>query len=439
MRAAHQFVEALREGLHLDKVEHLYADVYGSLALTGTGHGTDRAILCGFENNLPETVCPDNASSRVERILKEQYLNLGGSRKLAFDFKKHFRFHKNKQLPHHANGMHFTAYDKNEQVCLEKIFYSIGGGFIADAEHMDKPFESTTEAPYPFHDAATLFKLCREHNLTISELMLENEKAWHSEGEIRAGVLNIAKIMMDSIHKGCHNEGILPGGLEVKRRAPDLYKKLYERNHEHPNTHVGVLNWVNLYAMAVNEENAAGGRIVTAPTNGAAGIIPAILSYYTHFCKGATEQGTIDFLLTAAAIAALYKKGASISAAEVGCQGEVGVACSMAAGALTAVLGGSLMQIENAAEMAMEHNLGLTCDPIGGLVQIPCIERNTMGSVKALNCAHFALMEEGGHARVPLDKVIKTMLQTGKDMHASYKETSLGGLAKHLPFYLPSC
>ncbi|GAB4272186.1 MAG: L-serine ammonia-lyase [Opitutales bacterium] len=440
MRAAKSFASKLASSEYLQTTQHIYVDVYGSLALTGKGHGTDKAILNGLEGESPETVDPDEVLPRMDKILRTGTLHINGNHERPFKFEEHFRFRMKERLPYHANAMLFTARDADDQPLFEEIYYSIGGGFIVEDRNKALPAETNTQIPYPFSSAKELFALCEKHGITIAELTLANESAWRSEEGVRAGVLNIAQTMMECIQRGCHANGTLPGGLNVQRRAPALYAKLYKENQANPKTHVEILQWLNLYALAVNEENAAGGRIVTAPTNGAAGIIPATLSYYLNFCSESNEQGIIDFLLTASTIGNLYKKGASLSAAEVGCQGEVGVACSMAAGALAAVLGGTLIQVENAAEMAMEHNLGLTCDPIGGLVQIPCIERNAMGTVKAMNCAHFALMESGGHARVPLDKVIATMLETGKNMHNDYKETSLGGLARSiLHEALPNC
>ncbi|MDF3054459.1 MAG: L-serine ammonia-lyase, partial [Gammaproteobacteria bacterium] len=360
-------------------------------------------------------------------------LLLGGTHSIAFKETDHILFHFTETLPKHTNGMRFTAYDSNRQVLTSEIYYSVGGGFIVtDAQFGQPPAEPKT-IPFPFTTADMLLTLCRENNLTISQLMLANERVSHDDAEIRKGLLHIAATMEDCLRKGCRTEGILPGGLNVRRRGAALYKKLME---EEQNTDTSrqarSMNWLNAYAMAVNEENAAGGRVVTAPTNGAAGIIPAVLQYYKEFCDSPTDEGIIDFLLTAGAIAILYKLQASISGAEVGCQGEVGVACSMAAGALAAALGGTLAQVECAAEIGMEHNLGLTCDPPKGLVQIPCIERNAMGAVKAVNAAGLALAEDGFH-KISLDTVIKTMRQTGKDMMSIYKETSLGGLAANIP------
>jgi L-serine dehydratase len=339
-----------------------------------------------------------------------------------------------KALPYHANGMRFTVFTVDGAELLHSDFYSVGGGFVVNdaTAAVDQISNDDTRLPYPFKTGAALLKLCATHNKSISALMLNNEKVWQNEAQIRSNLLHIWQVMQACIERGLHKEGVLPGGMKVRRRAANLYRQLIgEIPAQTPGVPVGTLDWVNLYALAVSEENAAGGRVVTAPTNGAAGIIPAVLHYYLRFCEGANEEGVIRFLLTAAAIAILYKENASLSGAEVGCQGEVGVACSMAAGALAEVLGGTPAQVENAAEIGMEHNLGLTCDPVGGLVQVPCIERNAMGSVKAINAARIALRGDGSHF-VSLDKVIKTMRETGADMKTKYKETSRGGLAVNL-------
>lgn len=428
MRAAKAFIEQLKDKSLLEKVRELKTELYGSLALTGKGHGTDIAILNGLEGQTPQDILPEQAVPRVQAIYNEHQIILDGTHPIPFDKEKHLLFHYTQVLPLHANGMRFTAYDATGTTLLTDVYYSVGGGFITDEAHFHETPGSDVTVPYPFNTAKELLEHCQQHNIRISDVMMANESAMRSETDVRERLLTIARIMRECIERGCQHSGILPGGLNVRRRAPELYKKLSNQSSTQNSSHAGIMNWLNLYAMAVNEENAAGGRVVTAPTNGAAGVIPAVLNYYRNFCEGATEEGMMNFLLTAGAIAILYKKGASISAAEVGCQGEVGVACSMAAGALTAVLGGTLAQIENAAEIGMEHHLGLTCDPIGGLVQIPCIERNAMGAVQAVNTAHLALMEDGEH-KVSLDTVIATMLQTGKDMKTTYKETSQGGLA----------
>jgi L-serine dehydratase len=428
MRAAVRFVNSLK-----NKNSHkILIELYGSLALTGKGHGTDSALLNGLEGNLPHVVDPDNIIPRSEEIKKNKKI-LINHQAIEFDYDKDFLFHRDQLLPHHTNGMKFTAFDSRQNIITEQIYYSIGGGFIVSDEEFGHDITHVT-LPYPFNSAKELLDLCQKHHLTIRDLMLANEKAFRTEEEINQNISNIDKVMSDCIEKGCKTEGILPGFLKVKRRAPELYKKLQAENFPKPTENTDVMHWLNMYAMAVNEENAAGGRIVTAPTNGAAGIIPAVLNYYKNFDKNADFEKIKTYFLTAGAIAILYKKGASISGAEVGCQGEVGVASSMAAGGIAAVWGGSIFQIEKAAEIAMEHHLGMTCDPVGGFVQIPCIERNAMGSIKAVNAARIALMEdESGEHKVSLDKVIATMRQTGKDMMTIYKETSLGGLAANIP------
>ncbi len=425
MRAARAFANLVKEQGLLSRVQRKQVDLYGSLALTGKGHGTDLAILNGLENQTPEDVIPENMLPRSKAIRSENKINFMGEHMITFHEETDLLFHQKEYLPLHANGMKFTVFDDQDKPLLQKTYYSIGGGFITDEEHFSQEGAASTNIPYPHDTAAELLAICEKNHITIAQVKMANECSVRTELEVKEKILKIAAAMNESIENGCRHEGILPGGLKVQRRAPDLYKKLMAKKQQEP---TDFMNYLNLYALAVNEENAAGGRVVTAPTNGAAGVLPAVLQYYKEFCQGASEQGIIDYLLTAAAIAALYKKGASISAAEVGCQGEVGVACSMAAGALAAVLGGTIYQVENAAEIGMEHNLGLTCDPIGGLVQIPCIERNTMGAVQAVNASQLALMEEGKH-QVSLDKVIATMLQTGKDMQSKYKETAQGGLA----------
>ena len=403
MKAGYEFCQLAMSKNLIPKIHRVKIDLYGSLALTGKGHGTDLAVLNGLENKLPETVDPLDTQPRFEKIIQQKQINFADKKILLFNADEDLLFHMDESLPLHANGMRFSVFDESGNVLLEKIYYSIGGGFILDAEGFHADETTDKPVPYAFAKAVQLLELCKKNNLTIAELMRENEKVWRNDEKITEDLLNIAKVMIDCIDSGCHHEGILPGGLNVKRRAAPMFAKLQKQDPTHANANLA-MNWVNCYALAVNEENAAGGRVVTAPTNGAAGIIPSVLKYYLQYCDGDSE-GVCNYLLTAGAIAILYKKGASISAAEVGCQGEVGVACSMAAGALAAALGGTLEQIENAAEIAMEHHLGLTCDPIGGLVQIPCIERNAVGSVQAINIAQMALMEEGEH-KVSLDKVI---------------------------------
>ncbi len=431
MRAAVRFVGRwLEETGQLEATARVCCELYGSLALTGRGHGTDKAVLLGLEGQWPDTVDPDAIPDILARIRGEGRLRLLGRHAIGFDEKADLIFNKRQSLPFHPNGMRFTAFDAAGNALATRDYYSVGGGFVVnhDDASADRIVADTTALRHPFTTGEQLLARCTEQNLSIAQLMRDNERVWRSDAQIDASLRAIWKAMQDGVQRGIRSEGSLPGGLQVRRRAPSLYADLLARPEAAMRDPLTVLDWVNLYALAINEENAAGGRIVTAPTNGAAGIIPAVLHYYDRFCPGACEQGVFDFLLTAAAIGILYKENASISGAEVGCQGEVGVACSMAAGGLTAALGGSLGQIENAAEIGMEHNLGLTCDPIAGLVQIPCIERNAMGSVKAINASRMALRGDGKH-RVSLDKVIKTMRETGRDMQDKYKETSRGGLA----------
>ena len=431
MRAAARFAgKWLLEGGKLAQVARIRAELFGSLALTGRGHGTDKAVLMGLEGHWPNEIDPDLIPDALERIRRGKELVLLGKHAIAFDEKSDLVFNKRQKLPFHSNGMRFTAYDKDGKELATRDYYSVGGGFVVNQDEAaaDRIVADTTHVQYPFHSGEELLKLCEANKLTIAQLMWANERAWRNDEQFRAGLLEIWRAMQDCLQRGIREKGVLPGGLKVARRAPQMFQDLSSRPEAAMKDPLTVLDWVNLYALAVNEENAAGGRVVTAPTNGAAGIIPAVLHYFDRFCPGADEQGVLDFLRTAGAIGILYKENASISGAEVGCQGEVGVACSMAAGGLAAALGGSLGQVENAAEIGMEHNLGLTCDPIGGLVQIPCIERNAMGAVKAINASRMALRGDGKH-RVSLDKVIKTMRDTGRDMQEKYKETSRGGLA----------
>lgn len=438
MRAARKFVQKLQEDHLLSSTKKLVVDLYGSLALTGKGHSTDLAVLLGLEGESPEGIDPNQVHPRVEKIRNTHRLLIAGVEAIPFDEDSQLLFHRDKQLPYHPNGMRFTAYDAKDKIILQQVFYSVGGGFIVDHEAAMKDqsiIQNSHQVPYPFKTAEKLLQLCKEHHLTIAELMMENEKSWRSEAEVKEGLLYIWNVMQACVQRGCEQEGVLPGGLNVRRRAAGMYRYLSEQDKKplEERDPAEVMDWVSLWALAVNEENAAGGRVVTAPTNGAAGVIPSVLHYYQKFVKGASEKGIITFLLTAGAIGILYKEGASISAAEVGCMGEVGVACSMAAGGLAAAQGGSNAQIENAAEIGMEHNLGLTCDPVGGLVQIPCIERNTMGAAKAINAARLAHLHGDGTHRVSLDQVIATMRQTGHDMMSIYKETSQGGLAVNVP------
>ncbi|MET9400076.1 L-serine ammonia-lyase [Kitasatospora sp. NPDC002965] len=426
MRAARMFARRLKsEGL-LTEVAAVRAELYGSLGATGHGHGTPKAVLLGLENNSPRTVDVDQADRDVERIKAEKRLNLLGTHAIDFDPDSQLVLHRRRSLPYHANGMTVWAFGADGSTLLEKTYYSVGGGFVVDEDAIgaERVKPDDTALKYPFRTGDELLRLSRETGLSISGLMLENEKAWRTEEEIRSGLLEIWRVMQESVRAGMSREGILPGGLKVRRRAASGARALRAEGIGPANA----MEWVTLYAMAVNEENASGRRVVTAPTNGAAGIIPAVLHYYLNFIPGADEDGIVRFLLAAGAIGMLFKENASISGAEVGCQGEVGSACSMAAGGLAEVLGGSPEQVENAAEIGIEHNLGLTCDPVGGLVQIPCIERNGMASVKAVTAARMALRGDGRH-HVSLDKAIKTMKETGADMKIKYKETSRGGLA----------
>ena len=432
MRAAARFVEGLRaEGL-LARVEGVRAELYGSLGATGKGHGSDKAVLLGLEGEHPDRVDTASVPQRLAAMRESGRLSLLGEKSIRFVEKEHLALIR-KPLPYHPNGMILRAFDAAGLQLCSREYYSVGGGFVVDeaAVGADRIVEDRTPLPFPFLSGRALLAQCSQHGLSVSQLMLENESAWRTAQQTRDGLLQIWQVMQDCVRAGCQTEGIMPGGLKVRRRAPALYRQLSASPEAGLRDSLSVLDWVNLYALAVNEENASGGRVVTAPTNGAAGIIPAVLHYYARFVPGASDDGVVRFLLTAAAIGILYKENASISGAEVGCQGEVGVACSMAAGALCEVLGGSVQQVENAAEIGMEHNLGLTCDPIGGLVQVPCIERNAMGAVKAINAARMALLGDGQHF-VSLDKVIRTMRQTGADMKSKYKETARGGLAVNI-------
>ncbi|KJK49044.1 serine ammonia-lyase [Lentzea aerocolonigenes] len=425
MRAAAMFVEKL--GARVSEVDRVHVELFGSLGATGHGHGSPKAVFLGLEGNLPEEVDPAVAAGRVEEIVTSGRLKLGGVHEIDFVHDRDLVMHRRKSLPLHPNGMSFEAYRGDESV-EHAVYYSIGGGFVVDenASGTDRIKPDTTPLPHPFLTGDELLARCRETGLSISEIMMANELSWRTEDEVRQGLLHIWHVMQECVERGCTEHGVLPGGLKVRRRAAEMRKRL---EGEHFVTDpLRVMDWVTLFALAVNEENAAGGRVVTAPTNGAAGIVPAVLHYYTKFVPGANDDGVVRFLLTAGAIGVLFKENASISGAEVGCQGEVGSACSMAAGGLAEVLGGTPEQVENAAEIAMEHNLGLTCDPIGGLVQIPCIERNAVASIKAITAVRMALRGDGSHF-VSLDKVIKTMRDTGKDMSVKYKETARGGLA----------
>ncbi|MCX7122366.1 MAG: L-serine ammonia-lyase [Gammaproteobacteria bacterium] len=426
MRAGRAFILSAEKSGHLSQAARLQIDLYGSLALTGKGHSTDLAVLLGVQGEQPDLIDPNCIPSMMAEIRRNHQLELNGQYPIAFDEPNDLIFHYLESLPYHPNGMRFCLFDAQKKLLQSETYYSIGGGFIVSEKETNQKNQEKSAVPYPFSTGRELLAHCKKTRFSIAKIMLENEKAWHTEAEIKAWALKIWSVMKGCIDRGCAESGILPGGLKVKRRAHIVKEKLMEQ--EKAGLPRDEMSWINLYALAVNEENAAGGRVVTAPTNGAAGIIPAVLHYYLSFTPNANEAGIIDFLLTATAIGILFKEGASISAAEMGCQGEVGVACSMAGGALTEVWGGTAWQVENAAEMGIEHNLGLTCDPIGGLVQIPCIERNTMGSVQAVNCAKLALMGDGTHI-VSLDDAIKAMKQTGEDMKDQYKETSKGGLA----------
>jgi len=432
MCAAARFAAGLqRDGL-LDATERVRVELYGSLGATGKGHGSDKAVILGLEGEQPEQVDTTRIPERLAAIRDSGSLRLLGEKPIRFVEKEDLAMIR-RPLDFHPNGMVFRAFDAAGLQLRSREYYSVGGGFVVDEQAIgsDRIVEDQTPLPYPFHSARELLALCDAHGLSISQLMLANEAAWRPEAQTRARLLQIWQVMQDCVSAGCRTEGRLPGGLKVERRAARLYRQLSTSPEANLRDNLNVLDWVNLYALAVNEENAAGGRVVTAPTNGAAGIIPALLHYYVRFVPGANDDGVVRFLLTAAAIGMLYKENASISGAEVGCQGEVGVACSMAAGALCEVLGGTPQQVENAAEIGMEHNLGLTCDPVGGLVQVPCIERNAMGSVKAINAARMALRGDGSHF-ISLDKVIRTMRQTGADMKSKYKETARGGLAVNI-------
>ena len=436
MRAARLFTQGLLHNALLYRVARVRADLYGSLGATGKGHGSDTAVLLGLAGHEPDTVDTDRVPSMLAEMRRRAQVLLDGTHVIGLDEARDLVFHRRESLPLHANGMRFTAWDGQDRMLAERVYYSVGGGFVvseevaADGSRHRRIAPDTSVLPLPFHSGADLLGLTRAHGLTIAGVMRRNEAHWRPDAETEAGLGRIWATMQACVARGCRTEGVLPGGFRVRRRAPALARTLAERGDPARDPLV-VLDWVNLWALAVNEENAAGGRVVTAPTNGAAGIIPAVLHHYRRFVPGSTDAGVSDFLLTAAAIGILYKENASISGAEVGCQGEVGVACSMAAGALCAVTGGTPAQVENAAEIAMEHHLGLTCDPVGGLVQIPCIERNAIASVKAINAARMALHGDGTH-HVSLDQVIKTMRETGADMLTKYKETARGGLAVNI-------
>jgi L-serine dehydratase len=429
MNAARSFVELLEARGLLNRTAQISAQLYGSLALTGRGHCTDRAVLLGLEGMSPDTIDSAMVEPILQRIRLAKRIRLLGKQEIDFDEPLNLLFHMDQVLPGHSNGMRFSAHDAAQEVLAREEYYSIGGGFIIQAGAEVAPGAVRAQPPYEFSSGDQLLEHGRTQGLEIHELMMARERTWRSESEVRAGLLRIWQVMQECVRRGFEAQGLLPGVLGVRRRAPKLYRQLMGGDPKSP---MHALDWVNVFALAVNEENAAGGQVVTAPTNGAAGIVPAVLHYYRRFEPGADDAGVVRFLLTAGAIGMLYKQNASISGAEMGCQGEVGVACSMAAGGLVSALNGSNEQIENAAEIGMEHNLGLTCDPVAGLVQIPCIERNAMGSVKAINAARLALRGDGSH-KVSLDQVINTMRQTGLDMSTIYKETSQGGLAVNVP------
>jgi len=437
MRAARLFASKLLHDGLLARVARVQSQLYGSLGATGKGHGSDKAVLLGLAGHEPDSVDVDAVPGLLLAIREQAALNLLGQHRVAFNEKDDLKFYRRETLPLHANGMRFTAFDSAGAEVAQRTFYSVGGGFVVTEEVLADGARSkliapdTTLLPLPFHSGDELLLRAREIGGSIADVMRRNERHWRDDAQIRSGLLEIWDAMQACVRRGCGNDGVLPGPFKVKRRAKALLAALTAHPEQALSDPLQVLDWVNLYALAVNEENAAGGRVVTAPTNGAAGIVPAVLHYYTRFVPTSNEAGVIDFLLTAAAIGILYKENASISGAEVGCQGEVGVACSMAAGALCAVMGGTPAQVENAAEIGMEHHLGLTCDPVGGLVQIPCIERNAIASVKAINAARMALRGDGTHF-VSLDQVIKTMRETGADMMTKYKETSRGGLAVNI-------
>jgi L-serine dehydratase len=427
MRAARRFAVGIADDGLLDQVTRVRAELFGSLGATGHGHGSDRAVVLGLEGERPETVDTSAIAARIEAWRADGRVNLLGKHEVAL-VDDDLVLHRRTSLPFHPNGMRFYAYSPSGEVLRERTYYSVGGGFVVDeaAAGADRIKPDDTPIEYPFTTGAELMERCAESGLPISGVMLANELSWRPESDVRDGLLRIWSVMQQCVQNGWTEEGTLPGGLKVKRRAPEMYQRLCDEPYS--TDPLRVMDWVNLFALAVNEENAGGGRVVTAPTNGAAGVLPAVLHYYWRFVPGASEDGVVRFLLAAGAIGVLYKENASISGAEVGCQGEVGSACSMAAGALCEVLGGTPAQVENAAEIGMEHNLGLTCDPVGGLVQVPCIERNAMAAVKAINAARIALRGDGEHI-VSLDKVIKTMRETGADMKIKYKETARGGLA----------
>ena len=433
MRAARKFAESLEQSGDFDNTSSVKVELFGSLGATGKGHGCDKAVVLGLKGEWADKVDPDRIDGTLEQVRQTGQLDLLGVRTIGFDMQKDIVMHRRRSLPFHPNGVRFRAFNKDDDLLKEGVYFSVGGGFVVVQDEQGNVHvkQDSISLPYHFSTGDQLLALCRRQGMSISELMMANEKTWRTEDEIRERILHIWSVMQQCVERGAQQEGTLPGGMKVQRRAAGMYRSLTSRPEKTLQDPLSIMDWVNFYALAVNEENAAGGRVVTAPTNGAAGIIPAVLHYYDRFYPGANTDGVVRFFLVAGAIGILYKENASISGAEVGCQGEVGSACSMAAGALAEVTGGTPEQVENAAEIGMEHNLGLTCDPVGGLVQVPCIERNAMASIKAINAARMALRGDGTHF-VSLDKVIKTMRETGADMHTKYKETARGGLATNV-------
>jgi len=434
MLAVSRFLQALQPQMR--EVARVQADLYGSLALTGVGHATDRAVLLGLLGEVPHLVDPATVQARIDEVRAEGCMLLGGVQPIVFSCDTDLLFHKQESLPQHPNGMRMTAFDADGQVLLSRAYFSIGGGAVLDEDEIaaGPGATGTTHAePCPFASAQDLLNWCERRRCSIADVVLDNELSYQDAETTRARILEIWQVMKNCVERGLHTEGPLPGGLNLKRRAPAMFRQAGHGHDGKLTDDFALMDLLSAFAIAVNEENAAGGRVVTAPTNGSAGVIPAVLSYYTRFHPGANEDGVVRFLLAAAGIGMLYKRNASISAAEMGCQGEIGVSASMAAAGLAAVLGGTNQQVENAAEIAMEHFLGMTCDPLNGLVQVPCIERNSMGAIKAINAARMALMSDGRHL-VSLDQVIETMRQTGVDMQSKYKETSLGGLAVNVVY-----
>ncbi len=436
MRAANNFLKNI--STPVEDIHSIEIELFGSLALTGKGHGTDVALILGLEGYLPEEVQPEKIPEVLSRVRQENILKIFGIKTIHFIPEEHILYSKGKRLPYHSNAMRITAKNVKRNVISKEVYYSVGGGFIVNHKEVDSKQTKPSNFPYPFTSCAELLTICKQQQWSIAEVMMQNEMTLRAGDQIKERILLIWQVMQDSVIRGCDAEGILPGGLNVKRRAKKLYQELKKKQEQQQTFPELLFDWVSLYALAVNEENAAGSKVVTAPTNGAAGVIPAVLHYLRQFTSDFSEEKVVTFFLTAGAIANLFKQGASLSAAEMGCQGEVGVASSMAAGGLAAVFGGTPRQVENAAEIAMEHHLGLTCDPVAGLVQIPCIERNTMGAIKAINAARLAMFNQEEFV-VTLDQVIKSMKEIGINMHNNYKETSLGGLAAHVSVNQTEC